>query len=218
MRDVGRRKNMPEKNNQLVKRNVLMQKIAKGMKKGIDLAAGKDVTSIRTFVDQQKKLHPEIAKDPSAIVDRIIHKRQWYASAVSFCWGLGGLITIVPNLVHIWRIHGRLVLTVAYAYGYDLDDPDRREEIALCFALSSSNEAVKRILKETGLAGAKKALLTQTMKEVIKKLPNKIITIAGTKSLLNVAKIVPIAGGLVCGIIDFFSTKGIGKAAKAFYS
>jgi len=43
---------------------------------------------------------------------------------------------------------------------------------------------------------------------------NRLITI----SLLNVAKIVPIVGGLVCGIIDFFSTRGIGKAAKAYYS
>ena len=127
-------------------------------------------------------------------------------------------MTIVPNLAHIWRIHGRLVLTVAYVYGYDIDDPERREEIALCFALSSSNETVKRVLKEAGLIGTKKALMTQAIKEIIKKLPNRLITIAGKTSLLNVAKIVPVAGGLVCGVVDFFSTKGIGKAAKAYYS
>jgi len=68
------------------------------------------------------------------------------------------------------------------------------------------------------MAGTKKALLSPAMKEVIKKLPNKIITIAGKKSLLNVAKAFPIAGGLVPGVMDFFSTTGIGKAAKEFYS
>ncbi len=196
----------------------LMQKIAEGTKKGIDLATGKDIASLCAFVDQQKRLHPELASDPAVLADRLISKKQYYAAAVSFCWGLGGYITIVPNLAHIWRIHGRLVLTIAYVYGYDLEDPERREEIALCFALSSGKEVVKKVLKEGGLVGAKKALLTQTMKEVIKKLPNKLVTIAGTKSLLNVAKIVPVAGGLVCGVMDFFSTKGIGKAAKAYYS
>ena len=60
-------------------------------------------------------------------------------------------------------------------------------------------------------------LLTPAMKAVIKGLPNKIITIAGERSLLNVAKIVPVAGGVVSGAIDFFSTKGVGRAAKAFY-
>jgi hypothetical protein len=208
---------MKEDSTPISRQTFLMQKIAKGMKCGIDLATGKDVTSIRKFVDRQKGLHPKLADDPAALTDRIIGKKQWYAATASFCWGLGGIITLVPNLAHIWRIHGRLVLTVAYIYGYDLNDPERREEIALCFALSSSNEAVKRVLKEAGLVGTKKALLTQTMKTIIKKLPNKLITIAGTKSLPNVAKVVPIAGGLVCGIMDFFSTKGIGKAAKAYY-
>lgn len=200
------------------KRTWLMQKIAKGMERGIDLATGKDVTSIRNFVDRQRELHPKLGDDRSALTDRIVRKRQWYAGTVSFCWGLGGILTVVPNLAHIWRIHGKLVLTVAYIYGYELDDPERREEIALCLALSGSNEAVKRVIREAGLIGAKKTLLTQAMKTAIKRLPNKLITIAGTKSLLNVAKIVPVAGGLLCGIIDFFSTKGIGKAAKAYYA
>lgn len=196
----------------------LMEKIAKGMTKGIDLAAGNDVSSIRAFVDQQRKLHPEFADDPSALTERILMKRQWYAATVSFCWGMGGVITIVPNLAHIWRIHGRLVLTTAYIYGYDLDDPERREEIALCFALSTSNEALKKVVKEAGLVGAKKVLMTQAMREIIKKLPNRIITIAGQRSIVTVARVVPVAGGVACGVMDFFSTKAIGRAAKSYYS
>lgn len=106
---------------------------------------------------------------------------------------------------------------MAYIYGYDLDEPERREEIALCFALSGGNEALKNVLKDAGMVGAKKALLTPAMKEIIKKLPNKIITIAGENSLLNVTKVVPVAGGLVSGVMDFYSTTAIGKAAKEFY-
>lgn len=187
------------------------------MLKGIDMATGNDVSSIKNFVERQRILHPELAGNNDALADRIIGKKQWYASATSFCWGCGGWFTIVPNLAHIWRIHGRLVLSVAHIYGHDLTDPERREEIALCFALSSGNEALKKVLKEAGLVGAKKALLTPAIKEIIKSLPNKIITIAGEKSLLNVAKIVPVAGGVVAGTMDYFSTKNIGKAAKSYY-
>ena len=196
----------------------LIQKISEGMMKGIDLAAGNDVVSIKKFVDHQRRLHPELKDNPGALADRLINKRKWYASIASFCWGCGGWFTIVPNLAHIWRIHGRLVLTIAYIYGYDLEDPERREEIALCFALSGGNEALKNVIKEAGLVGAKKALLKPAMKEIIKKIPNKIITIAGNKSILNVAKVVVVVGGLVSGVMDFFSTNGIGKAAKEFYS
>ncbi|RKX63155.1 MAG: hypothetical protein DRP42_07945, partial [Tenericutes bacterium] len=60
-----------------------------------------------------KEPHPN---DKDALADRLINKRKWYGATVSFCWGLGGIITIVPNLAHIWHIHGRLVLTMAYIY------------------------------------------------------------------------------------------------------
>lgn len=123
----------------------------------------------------------------------------------------------MPSLAHIWRIHGRLVLSIAHVYGYDLNDPERREEIALCFALSSGNAALRDALKEAGLTGARKALMTPAIKGVIKALPNRIITIAGEKSLVNVAKIVPVASGLIAGVMDFLSTKTIGKAAKSYY-
>ncbi len=108
---------MKKDTNPTGQRSSLMKKIAEGMKRGIDLATGKDVTSIRKFVNRQKDLHPELADDPAALTDRIIRKRQWYAGVASFCWGIPGIITLVPNIAHIWRIHGRLVLTVAYIYG-----------------------------------------------------------------------------------------------------
>src|SRR3989338_4238197 len=179
----------------------LLEKIGSGMIKGIDLATSNDLRSIKNFVDNQIKLHPELKGLRGELADRIIAKRAWFAGAASFFWGLGGWFTLVPNLVHIWRIHGRLVLTMAYVYDYDLNDPERREEIALCFALSGANESLKQLLKDGGLLGVKKVLLTPAMKAVIKGLPNKIITIAGERSLLNVAKIVPVAGGVVSGAI-----------------
>jgi uncharacterized protein (DUF697 family) len=211
------RENKIEKVDEKVHQMVI-RKVGEGMMKGIDLATGNDVESITKYVDRQKDLHPELINNLDALADRIINKKQWYASVASFAWGCGGWITLVPNLAHIWRIHGRLVLSVAHIYGYDLTDSGIREDIALCFALSSGNEALKNVLKNAGMVGAKKALLSQVSKEFIKSLPNKIITIAGQKSLLNVAKILPVAGGIVSGTMDFFSTKSIGIAAKAYYS
>ena len=206
---------MADENSRLRKVQAL---IGQGMAKGLDLATGKDVASIRGFVDAQRRLHPALSDDPGALSDRLIAKRQWYGAATSFVWGMGGYWTIVPNLTHIWRVHGRLVLTIAHTYGYDLDDRERREEIALCVALSSAKEAVSKMLKEAGMVGAKKVLLTEASRTFIKALPNRLVTIAGQKSIANVAKLVPVAGGVVGGAVDFFSTRGVGKAAKAFYS
>jgi len=43
-----------------------------------------------------------------------------YGAATRCAWGLGGCWTVVPNVAHLWRIHGRLVLSIAYVYGYEL--------------------------------------------------------------------------------------------------
>ena len=77
------------------------------MAKGLDYATGEDVSSIKNFVDTQKALHPELNDDPLALANRMVKKRQWYGATTSFIWGLGGWWTLIPNLVSIWRIHGR---------------------------------------------------------------------------------------------------------------
>jgi len=128
--------------------NRLIEKINKGITKGIDLAIGKDVISIKNYVDNQRLLHPELNRNE--LVDRLINKKKWRAAIVSFAYGLGGFWTLVPNLAHIWRIHGRLVLTIAYTCGYDLNDPELRHDIFVCFALSSRCEELKKILSEAG--------------------------------------------------------------------
>ena len=195
--------------------NRLIEKINKGITKGIDLAIGKDVISIKNYVDNQRLLHPELNRNE--LVDRLINKKKWRAAIVSFAYGLGGFWTLVPNLAHIWRIHGRLVLTIAYTCGYDLNDPELRHDIFVCFALSSGCEELKKILSEAGNVMWKKALLTPVMKRIIKRLPNRIITLAGRRSLVNVTKITPVGGAIVGSIVDFFSTAAIGKAAKFYY-
>ncbi len=44
------------------------------MIKGIDFATGKNVVSIKKFVDQQVHLHLELKDDLGALTDRIINK------------------------------------------------------------------------------------------------------------------------------------------------
>jgi len=196
----------------------LMKKIGEGMIEGIKLATGKDVESIMKRVDRERELHPELKDQPALLADRLIEKKQWYAAAASFAYGFGGWFTLAPNVAHIWRIHGRLVLAVAYVYGYHLHDPEIKDDIAVCFALSSSNALMKNLVSELGIQGAKKAMLSKIGKEIIKSLPRRIVTIAGRKSILNVAKVLPLVASIIGGVIDFFSTKGIGKAAKAYYA
>ncbi|MCB1158798.1 MAG: hypothetical protein KDK45_14955, partial [Leptospiraceae bacterium] len=45
----------------------------------------------------------------------------------------------------------------------------------------------------------------------------RLLTKFGEKGLINLSRLIPIAGGLVAGGIDGFSTKGVGEVAKRVF-
>ena len=193
-----------------------MEKADQALTKAIDFATGNDIEAICEFVDAVKKNNPDLSN--IELAKKIAQKRTWFAGLAGGVYGTGGFITIVPDLFTMWRIQGRLVLAIAYIFGHNLASPERRDEILLVMGIASGSEATKKVVVEASKEGFKKTLLTPAVKGVIKKLPTKIITIAGEKSLLNVAKLVPLIGVPITFGMDFFSTKMVGKAAIEFYS
>jgi len=194
----------------------IIEQAGQALTKAINFATGNDVEAIREFVDKIKENNPGLSN--IELAKKIAQKRTWFAGLAGAVYGTGGFITIGPDLFTLWRIQGRLILAIAYIFGHNLESPERRDEILLVMGIASGSEAAKIVAIEVSKEGFKKTLLTSVVKEVIKKLPNKIITIAGEKSLLNVSKLVPLIGIPITFAIDFFSTKAVGKAAIEFYS
>ena len=193
-----------------------IEQAGQALTKAIDFATGNDVEAICEFVDTIKENNPGLSN--IELAKKIAQKRTWFAGFAGGVYGAGGFLTIGPDLFTMWRIQGRLILAIAYIFGHNLESPERRDEILLVMGIASGSEAAKKVAVEAGKEGFKKVLLAPAVKEVIKKLPNKIITIAGQKSLLNVAKLVPLIGVPITFGMDFFSTKAVGKAAIEFYS
>ncbi len=193
-----------------------IEQAGQALTKSIDFATGNDVEAICEFVDTIKENNPDLSN--IELAEKIVQKRTWFAGLAGGVYGAGGFLTIGPDLFTMWRIQGRLILAIAYVFGHDLESSERRDEILLVMGIASGSEAAKKVAVEAGKEGFRKTLLTPAVKEVIKKLPNKIITIAGEKSLLNVAKLVPLIGVPITFVMDFFSTKAVGKAAIEFYS
>ena len=193
-----------------------MEQANSALTKAIEFATGNDVKAICEFVDSIKENNPSLSN--IELAKKIVTKRTWFAGLAGGVYGAGGFLTIGADLFTMWRIQGRMILAIAYIFGHNLESPERRDEILLVMGIASGSEAAKKVTIEAGKEGFKKALLTPAIKEVIKKLPNKIITIAGEKSLLNVSKLVPLIGVPITFAMDFFSTKAVGKAAIEFYS
>lgn len=53
--------------------------------------------------------------------------------------------------------------------------------------------------------------------EIHKKVGFRLITKAGEKGIINMVKLVPLAGGLVSGTVDAASCMAVGKTAKHLF-
>lgn len=163
-------------------------------------------------------------KDSTVAAKKLIDTQVAKCTTSGFVTSFGGLITLpvaVPaNIASVLYVQMRMIGALAVIGGYDLKDDEVQTMVYLCLVKSS----VTDVCKSAGVQVANK--MTMAM---LKKLPGKVLTKInqkvgfrlltkfGEKGVVNLAKLVPIAGGVFGGGVDFVGTKLIAdKAYKAF--
>jgi len=178
---------------------------------------------IEKYINQLKKLKPGISNDELA--KEIIFRSSLKAGGIGAVCGLGGVITLpitMPtDLYYCFKIQARMVLAIAYVYGWDIHDPDMITDILLVLEGSASINALKKaginIAQEFAKKSISKSITREVMKKINKILSRKIITKAGEKSFTSFLKLAPIVGAPVGAAFDYASTWCIGKVALRFY-
>ena len=148
-------------------------------------------------------------------------------TASGFVTGLGGLITLpvaIPaNVASVIYIQMRMIATLAVMGGYDLHDDEVQTLVYLCLVKTSITD----VCKSAGVSAANKVT-----RNLLEKLPGTVLTKInqkvgfrlvtkfgefGKKGVVNLVKVVPVAGGIVGGGADLITTKFIAnKAYKVF--
>ncbi|NJK93054.1 MAG: EcsC family protein [Blastochloris sp.] len=143
-----------------------------------------------------------------------------------FITGLGGLITLpvaIPAAFGAsWILQARMAAAIAKLSGHDLKSDRVRTFVLICLA----GEAGKEVVKEVGIKIGKgltesaiRGVSGRALIEINKRVGFRLLTKAGEKGVLNLSKMVPLAGGLVGGIFDAGACRIVGKQAKdLFYS
>lgn len=134
---------------------------------------------------------------------------------------LGGLITLPANFVSVMFVQIRMVAAIAHMCSHDLKD----DKVKTLVYASLVGNAVKDVLKEVGVQVTTKVsvklIKTYLTREIInainKAIGFRLLTQAGSKGIMNAAKIVPFLGGLVAGTIDAYSTNYIGNTARDLF-
>lgn len=188
---------------------------------GVDGVAG---------IASSAQLAAQYRDDPSygSLDERVDALIRWEASrsfGTGFVTGLGGLITLpvaVPaSLFANWFLQARLAGAIACLYGYDTSE----ERVRTTVLLSLIGDAGREVLKGAGVqignkvaANALKALPGKVLIEINKRVGFKLFTKAGEKGVINLVRVVPLAGGVVGGAVDGAACVAVGRAAKALFS
>ena len=159
-------------------------------------------------------------KNPTVAAKKLIDAQITKCTTSGFLTSLGGLITLpvaIPaNVASVLYVQIRMIGALAVMGGYDLKNDEVQTMVYLCLVKSS----VADICKSAGVQVANKmsmAMLKKLPGTVLTKINQKVgfrlLTKFGEKGVVNLVKLVPVAGGVVGGGVDFVGTKAIAKKA-----
>ena len=134
--------------------------------------------------------------------EQLIRMQVTKCTTTGFLTGLGGLITlpatITADIGSSMYVQIRMIAAIAVMGGYSLKQ----------VGVKTANRASLQLLKK--LPGT-------VLTKINQKLGFRFLTKFGQKGVINLVKVVPVAGGVVNGGLNLVETKAIGKRAMKVF-
>lgn len=172
--------------------------------------------SVDQFADDYAARHD----DPAKAAEELVKYQVLKCGTSGFITGLGGLITLpvtIPaNIGSVLYVQMRMVAAIAKIGGYDI----RSDQVQTLVYICLTGSAVNDVIKDAGIQ-----IGTKTLTAALKKLPGsalvkinqrvgfRLITKFGEKGVINLGKLIPLAGGVIGGAFDVASTAIIAENA-----
>lgn len=158
-------------------------------------------------------------------IAKLIKSQKTKASTSGFVTGFGGVITmpitIPANVASVLLIQMRMIAAIATMRGYDL----KSDQVKTFVYATLAGTSVADIVKKTGITIGNKTLSStvnkisgKTLTKINQAVGYRLITKSGTKGTINLWKAIPIAGALVGGSFDFFTTSVVANRAKKTFA
>ena len=141
-------------------------------------------------------------------------------ATTGFVTVLGGLIplpvAIPANISSVMYVQMRMIACIAKMGGYDVTSDQVQTMIYMCLTGTTASDLVKMGLIRTGtksLEAAIKKIPRAALVKINQKVGFRFITKFGEKGVINLGKMLPLAGGVIGGGVDVASTSIIAKNA-----
>lgn len=156
------------------------------------------------------------AKDPKKRSEKLTNAAAWKAAAVSATLsvpgGFAGVLTMLPDIVSIWKIQTQLVSDIAATYGKYAELS--REAMMWCMFRHSASQLLRDTFVQVGAR-----IVTQTVSiNLLTKLLGRIGA-ARASALFGrtLVRVVPLIGALGSGAYAFYDTREVGRTAETYF-
>ena len=153
-------------------------------------------------------------------IDRWIRVACAGAGTAGFVANLGGVFTLpiaLPaNLMGVAAIQLRLIARIAACRGYKVDSDEVRALAVACL----TGSAALGLAREAGVKLGEKVvahLSGLVIARLNRAVGNRLLLRAGTAGAANLARFVPLVGGVIGGTVDAAGTKAVGEIAKRVF-
>jgi uncharacterized protein (DUF697 family) len=157
----------------------------------------------RLHVSDFRNMHRVPIERLDAIAKIMIRDAQRIALAEGAGFGLGGLITLVPDAGLLTIITLRLIQRLCLLYGFDASGPDERRELWLAAATATGIDFGKEL--------AEKQMIEKLAPRIAERLAVKFGQEAAEKW---VGRLIPLASSVVGGVLNFSFVRTWGRRVQ----
>ena len=135
------------------------------------------------------------------------------ASTMALPPGFFGWLTVLPELVGVWKLQSQMVADIAGVYGKSASMD--REQMVYCMFKHVSAQLFRDVVVRVGERFLIQRASSAVMQSVVQKLGVKV-----TQSVLGkgVSRFVPLLGAVGVGAYAYFDTRQVARTAMALFS
>ncbi len=159
----------------------------------------------------------ERSPTPVLAAQKIIEKHAWVAAGISSAMALPvgplGMLTVLPDLVAMWRVQAQMVADIAAVYGKS--SYLNKEVLVFCLFKEGATQLLRDIIVRAGDRIVLRRTSVRVFENILEKLGVRL-----SRRLLgsSVSRWVPIAGALAVGWYSRYDTQHVGYAAMDLFS
>lgn len=197
-------------------------KLQKALGFAYEKATTTGIPGLGSAIDMAESYRKKYPGNVTKQVDELIKWQMAKGATSGFVTGLGGFVTLsvaIPaNLVSVLYIQINMIAAIAHLGGCDVRDEKIKTLVYACIV----GDRVKDILEEAGVDIIAEFVVDKMISGLTVDAMLRVSRVVGLRlaaqlGIKGPAKMAPLIGGVIGGVIDAVWTRSVGKAAKKVF-